>query len=75
MITEKFSRKEIKQLKKQLEPYGAIKDCCEKTGVHRSTISRVLKTGEATEQVARKLKIYMQRFISRLFIEGLERAA
>lgn len=77
MITEKFSGAEKRKLKKLLSYYGAIKDCCEKTGVHRSTISRVLKIGESTTEVALKLRNYLQGFSSRLFIEPMdkERAA
>lgn len=69
MITQKFSRDETRKLKKLLSPYGAIKECCEKTGIHRSTISRILKTGEATSIVVVKMRSYLDGFTSRMFVE------
>ena len=69
MITEKFSKKEQKKINKALKLYGAIKDCSDKTGVHRCTISRVMKTGVASEPIALKLRNYIDGFRSRLFLE------
>lgn len=73
MITEKFSEKEKRRLKKLLKQYGAIKACSEKTGIHRSTIARVLKIGEATSEIALRLRDYLQGFSSRLFIEPVDK--
>jgi hypothetical protein len=69
MKTKKFSQWELNRLKKQLEPRGSISDCAQKTGVHRTTITRVLKIGQATEDVVEKLVVYMDGFRSRLFME------
>lgn len=70
MITEKFSITERTQLRAVLEGYGAIKDCAEKTGIHRCTISRVLKTGEATTPVISKLRIYLQAINMHMYVEA-----
>jgi len=70
MITEKFSITERRQLRTKLEGYGAIKDCADKTGVHRCTISRVLKTGEATTPVINKLRIYLQAIQIHVYVEA-----
>ncbi len=70
MITEKFSITERTQLRAVLEGYGAIKDCAEKTGIHRCTISRVLKTGEATAPVIGKLRIYLQAINMHMYVEA-----
>ncbi len=77
-MTEKFSKEEKRQIKLKLECYGAIKDCSEKTGIHRSTIQRLLKSGEASQQVANKLRNYVGCLNTKLFIEpsaGFETAA
>ncbi|HLO70290.1 MAG TPA: hypothetical protein VK167_05445 [Flavipsychrobacter sp.] len=70
MLTEKFSITERAQLRATLEAYGAIKDCAEKTGIHRCTISRVLKTGEATTPVISKLRIYLQAINMHVYVEA-----
>jgi hypothetical protein len=75
MITEKISNTEKRKLKKLLEPYGAIKDCASKTGVHRTTIARVLKTGEASGDIVQKIRVYLSGFASRMFIEPATREA
>lgn len=75
MITEKFSPPERQKLRKVLEPYGAIKDCADKTGIHRTTIARLLKTGEASMVVVAKLRLFMGGFASRLFVDELDQAA
>lgn len=59
MITEKFTPTEMRLLRRRLEQYGTIKDCAQKTGVHRTTIARILKTGECTALVAGKLREYL----------------
>ncbi|OSZ79163.1 hypothetical protein CAP35_13185 [Chitinophagaceae bacterium IBVUCB1] len=69
MTTEKFSATEKHQLRKCLQGYGAKQDCATKAGIHRSTITRVLKTGEATTTIARKLRQYIQATASRVFVE------
>lgn len=70
MLTEKFSITERAQLRATLEAYGAIKDCAEKTGIHRCTISRVLKIGEATSPIVHKLRIYMQAVNIHVYVEA-----
>jgi hypothetical protein len=70
MITEKFSKKERKEMQAALKRYGAIQDCADITGVHRSTITRVVKTGEASMPVAEKIRDYLNGFNSRLFMEA-----
>lgn len=69
MITEKFSPAEKKKLKQRLSRYGAIKHCAEKTGIHRSTIARVLKTGEATTDIVLRMRNYIGGFVSRMYLE------
>ncbi len=69
MLTEKFSITEKHLLRKRLQGYGAKTDCATKTGIHRSTISRVLKTGEATTPVAEKLRQFIKASASRVFVE------
>ena len=69
MITEKFSADERRRLRKMLARYGAIKECCNQTGLLRTTISRVLKTRAATDEVIIKLRDYMDGFMSRMFVE------
>lgn len=59
MITEKFSPEEKRRLCKRLELYGTIADCAARTGIHRSTIARVLKTGEASSSIVGKLREYL----------------
>lgn len=68
MITEKFLPAERRLLAKRLELYGTIADCAARTGIHRSTIARILKTGEATGTVAEKIRRYL-RGESKVFIE------
>jgi|GEM_PF-2073118 len=75
MITEKFSPPERRKLRKVLEPYGAIKDCADKTGIHRTTIARLLKTGEASMVVVAKLRLFLGGFASRMFVDELDQAA
>lgn len=69
MTTEKFSITEKQMLRKRLQGYGAKKDCSTKTGIHRSTITRVLKTGEATTPVISKLRLFIKTSASRVFVE------
>ncbi len=69
MLTEKFSIAEKHQLHKRLQGYGAKTDCATKTGIHISTLARVLKTGEATTPVAEKLRRFISASASRVFIE------
>jgi plasmid maintenance system antidote protein VapI len=69
MITEKFSKTEKKKLKLRLGKYGAIKQCADKTGIHRSTITRILKTGEATADIALRMRNYIDGFVSRMYLE------
>lgn len=59
MITEKLLPTERRLLSKRLEMYGTIADCSMRTGIHRSTIARVLKTGEASQIVIGKLREYL----------------
>lgn len=59
MITEKFLPAERRLLAKRLELYGTIADCAARTGIHRSTIARVLKTGEGSQTIISKLREYM----------------
>ena len=68
MKTENFSNTEKKALKQRLGHYGAIKECAEQTGIHRSTISRLLKTGEATAGVLQKIRRFLSGE-SKVFIE------
>jgi DNA invertase Pin-like site-specific DNA recombinase len=70
MITEKFSPKEQKKMKEMLKRYGAIQDCANKTGVHRSTVTRAIKLGEASLPVAIKMRIYLSGFSSKLYMEA-----
>jgi len=60
MTTEKFSPAELRLLRRRLSAYGTIKTCCEHTGIHRTTINRLLKTGEASDAVAQKLRGYLK---------------
>jgi hypothetical protein len=60
MITEKFLPAERRVLGKRLELYGTIADCAARTGIHRSTIARVLKTGEASQTIITKLREYLK---------------
>lgn len=73
-MTEKFLPAERRRLRKLLEPYGAIKDCADKTGIHRSTIARALKTGEASGMVMIRIRNYIDGFSSRMFVD-IENAA
>ena len=59
MITEKLKPAEMKRLRGRLEQYGTITDCGQKTGIHRTTIARILKTGECTVVVANKLRSWL----------------
>lgn len=59
MITEKLKPAEMKRLRGRLEQYGTITDCAQKTGIHRTTIARILKTGECTVVVANKLRTWL----------------
>ncbi|RYE23218.1 MAG: hypothetical protein EOP51_11200 [Sphingobacteriales bacterium] len=59
MITEKFLPAERRLLNRRLQLYGTIADCAARTGIHRSTIARVLKTGEASQTTIDKLRLYM----------------
>lgn len=59
MITEKMLPAERRLLSKRLEMYGTIADCAARTGIHRSTIARVLKTGEASQTIISKLREYL----------------
>lgn len=59
MITEKLKPAEMKRLRGRLEQYGTITNCAQKTGIHRTTIARILKTGECTVVVANKLRAWM----------------
>ena len=68
MKTENFSKPEKQSLKRRLAQYGAIRQCAEQTGIHRSTIARILKTGEATGTIAEKIRRYL-RGESKVFIE------
>ena len=68
MKTEFFSAPEKRNLRQKLAQYGAIKECAAQTGIHRSTIARVLKTGEATGAVLEKMRDYM-RGESKVFVE------
>jgi DNA invertase Pin-like site-specific DNA recombinase len=68
MRTEIFSKTEKQAMKRKLAQYGAIKECAEQTGIHRTTIARILKTGEATEEVAEKMRNYLKGE-SRVFLE------
>ncbi len=68
-MTQKFSPAELRKMKKVLEPYGAIKDCSDKTNIHRTTIARALKTGAASDAVVHKMRLYLNGFASRMFIE------
>lgn len=69
MMTEKFSIAEKQLLEEKLKSYGAKKDCADKTGIHRCTISRILKTGEATTPIISKLRIFIKASASRVFVE------
>lgn len=69
MKTEIFSKSERQAMKRKLSHYGAIKECSEQTGIHRTTVARILKTGEATEEVADKMRDYLKGE-SKVFIEG-----
>ena len=60
MITEKFLPAEHKQLKKRLECYGTITHCAFHTGIHRSTIARIVKTGEGSSDIIQKLREWMK---------------
>ncbi len=75
MITEKFSPAEKRKLRMRLQPYGAIKECADRTGLHRSTIARVLRTGEATTDVVNRMRNYMDGFISTMYIETTHKEA
>lgn len=68
MKTEFFSAPEKRNLKQKLAQYGAIKECAEQTGIHRTTIARILKTGEATQAVIEKMRDYL-RGESKVFVE------
>jgi hypothetical protein len=59
MITEKMLPAERRLLSKRLELYGTIADCSMRTGIHRSTIARVVKTGEGSQTVIAKLREYL----------------
>jgi predicted DNA-binding protein (UPF0251 family) len=59
MITEKLKPTEMKRLRSRLEQYGTITDCAQKTGIHRTTIARILKMGECTVVVANKLRNWL----------------
>ncbi len=60
MNTEKFLPAELRLLRRKLSAYGTIKTCCEYTGIHRTTINRLLKTGEASGAVMQKLRVYLE---------------
>jgi len=68
MKTENFSKSEKQSLKRRLAQYGAIRECALQTGIHRSTIARILKTGAATETVLEKMRQYL-RGESKVFVE------
>ena len=70
MITEKFSMKEKKLMKQMLKQRGVIQDCANKTGVHRTTVTRAIKLGEASMPVALKMRIYLKGFPSKLYVEA-----
>ncbi|HEY1032873.1 MAG TPA: hypothetical protein VGD89_13945 [Flavipsychrobacter sp.] len=69
MITEKFSTREQRKLRNRLAMYGTIAHCARQTGIHRSTITRVLTTGIATAPVVQKLRLYISDK-SRVFVEA-----
>lgn len=69
MITEKFSAAEKKKMKLRLSKYGAIKQCADKTGIHRTTIARILKSGKATAGIALRMRNYIAGFVSRMYLE------
>jgi hypothetical protein len=68
MRTENFSEAEKRRLKQRLSSYGAISNCAAQAGIHRSTVTRILKTGAAGKEVMGKLRTYLQNN-SKLFIE------
>ncbi len=69
MTTEKFSTEEQERLQERLHSYGAKADCVRRTGLKYATIQRVLKTGEATPAVLEKLRLYIYKIPTRVFIE------
>lgn len=68
MKTENFSKQEKRKLKQRLAMPGAVSDCAAQAGIHRSTVTRVLKAGAASKEVTGKLRMYLQAK-SKLFIE------
>ena len=69
MNTEKFSTEDKQMLEQRLHSYGAKAECVRLTGLRYTTIQRVLETGEATAPVLQKLKLYIYKVPSRVFIE------
>ena len=68
MRTENFSSTEKRKLKQRLGNYGAIGNCAAQAGIHRSTVTRALKTGIASKETTNRLRMYLQNN-SRLYIE------
>lgn len=59
-VVKRIEPQTLRNWRKYFSQYGTIQKAQNSTGIHRTTIARLLKDGSATELVVEKLESYFQ---------------
>jgi hypothetical protein len=60
-VSIEISKEECKELREFFKNYGTVQPLLSETGMHRVTLTNLLKKGKATKEIVDKVRLYVKK--------------